>query len=87
MTRLLDVVERMPPGGTLILVEPRLEIPNYSVIQMRGFVLAPDEELRRISKRTDITVRTQAAGGAAPLPRARQIVVTMDREGEVVGMR
>ena len=87
MTRLLDVMERMPRGGTLLLVEPRLGVPNYSVIQMRGFVLAPEHELRKISRRGDVTIRTLSPDEPLPTPHDGQVAFTMSGEGELVEIR
>jgi hypothetical protein len=44
----------LPKGGTLTLVDPVLDHPNYSVFRFRSFLLVPDETLVERSGRGDV---------------------------------
>jgi hypothetical protein len=87
MAALLGRIRALPRHACLILVNPRLPRPDYSVYRMNTFRLTPGEELLRLSARADANVvmvdwPTLPARGEHP-----EAIFTLGANSELVEIR
>ncbi len=88
MPQLLEHMRSLPPSGTAVLVEPPLDVPNYSVFQVSGFVgvLLPQEAIPEMTGRGDVQVRSVASGEPLPDPCPGCVFLTLAPGNRVVPM-
>ena len=70
MPQLVEELRALPPDGTAVLVDPPLDVPNYSVFQVSGFrgVLVSRQAARELSGRSDVDLVGLAPGEPRPEP-------------------
>jgi len=75
----------LPKGGTLTLVDPVLDHPNYSVFRFRSFLLVPDETLVERSGRGDVKLlRVEASRDSSSYHGTADRVLTLDGHAQPV---
>lgn len=86
LERILGRIRAMPHRSTLVLVDPKLDAPNYSEFQMKGFrgaALSP-EQFFRLTGRRDVAVRNTSHFDPFPADLPGPAVFTVLEDGDMV---
>lgn len=84
MPALLREARALPARASLILVDPTTHLPDYSVYRMHSFRLAPQEEIQRLSGRTDLRIITTRWNDLPPARAGGEEILTFDGDFRLV---
>lgn len=86
--QVLEKLRDLPPGGAVVLIDPPLAVPNYSVFQMTGFrgVLLSGRQIHEMTGRTDVRLLGVESGDPLPDPCAGCVFLTLAPGNRVVPM-